>query len=328
MNFVAFASQTGNLKTLNEIVSLRKSFSFCRDVAKTANANFSYAATLLPTKKREFFYASYAAMRIIDDIVDDEFLALDEHNRQTSREEYLSILKNWLKQVCSLNDATEGPLDIRVITALKHTVGKSDMGSDQWKDLARSLQLDILECSMVSWSDFINYCEGATVSPASIYIYISGSSYEPSDGYKYNLKKSPRYFAKNLAIYCYIVHILRDLAKDAKGSMRLITIPDEVLKEVKLTRSSIQKEVISKSKKISNLADLLSEKAKSYQGKGHSEIEELYPVLGNREALALRGLIGVYDKLFSVACKKSTEFVISGPEIEKKIRSDFLGLKN
>jgi hypothetical protein len=110
--------------------------------------------------------------------------------------------------------------------------------------------------------------------------------------------------------------------------MRLITIPDEVLKEVKLTRSNIQSEVFTKSKKISNLVDLLSEKAKSYQGKGHSEIEELYPVLGNREALALRGLIGGYDKLFSVACKKSTEFVISGPEIEKKIRSDFLGLKN
>ena len=156
MNLVAFASQTGNVKTLNEIVLLRKSFSFCRNVAKAANANFSYAAALLPTKKREFFYASYAAMRIIDDIVDDEFLALDQHSRETSREEYLSILKNWLKQVCSLDEATEGPLDIRVITALKHTVGKSDMGTDQWKGLARSLQLDILEGSMVSWLSLIH----------------------------------------------------------------------------------------------------------------------------------------------------------------------------
>ena len=85
---------------------------------------------------------------------------------------------------------------------------------------------------------------------------------------------------------------------------------------------------LSKCRLVANLAYLLSEKAKSYQEKGHNKIQELYPVLGNREALALRGLIGVYDKLFSVACKKSTEFVISGPEIEKKIRSDFLGLKN
>ena len=271
-------------------------------VAPTQNVTLDFAVTGTATGSGTDYTLADGTLTIsagektgtitINDIVDDEFLALDEHSRHTSRENYQNILKNWLKQVCHLDDATDGPLDIRVITALKHTVGKSDMGTDQWKGLARSLQLDILEGSMVSWNDFINYCEGATVSPASIYIYISASSFEPFDGYKYNLKKSPRYYAKNLAIYCYIVHILRDLAKDAKGSMRLITIPDEVLKEVKLTRSSIQKEVISKSKKISNLADLLSEKAKSYQGKGHSEIEELYPVLGNREALALRGLIG------------------------------------
>ena len=316
------------MKVLNETVSIKKSFAFCRDVARMANANFSYAATLLPIRKREFFYASYAAMRIIDDIVDDEFMILDQNKRQIIRGRYQNILQSWLKQVCDLDDVTKGPLDIRVITALQNTVGKSDMGITQWEELAGALKMDILESPMRTWNEFINYCEGATVSPASIYIYITASSYNPSEGYTYNLEKSPRYYAKNLAIYCYIVHILRDLAKDAGGSTRLITIPDDVLKEAELTRKTIQNAVVNKSQKIFNLAQILSEKASFYKEKGHKVIEELYPVIGNREALALKGLIGVYDKLFVVAKEKSTDFIVNGPKIEKEIRGHLLGIKN
>ena len=318
----------GNVKVLNETISIKKSIAFCRGVARRANANFSYAATLLPVRKREFFYASYAAMRIIDDIVDDEFMVLSQNERRAIRGKYRNILKSWLKQVCHLDDKTKGPLDIRVITALQNTVGKSDMGTTHWQELAGALKMDILESSMRTWNEFINYCEGATVSPASIYIYISASSYNPSEGYTYNLKKRPRYYAKNLAIYCYIVHILRDLAKDAEGSTRLITIPDEVLKEANLTRKTIKSAIVNKSQKIFELTQILSEKAVYYKEKGHEAIEELYPVIGNREALALKGLIGVYDKLFVVASEKSTDFIVDGPKIEKEIRGHLLGIKN
>ena len=214
------------------------------------------------------------------------------------------------------------------ITALQNTVGKSDMGTTHWQELAGALKMDILEKTMRTWTELINYCEGATVSPASIYIYISASSYNPSEGYTYNLKKRPRYYAKNLAIYCYIVHILRDLAKDAEGSTRLITIPDDVLKEANLTRKTIKSAIVNKSQKILKLTQILSEKAVYYKEKGHEAIEELYPVIGNREALALKGLIGVYDKLFVVASEKSTDFIVNGPKIEKEIRGQLLGIKN
>ena len=46
----------------------------CRLVAKKANANFFYASQILKTPRREFFYATYAAMRIIDDVIDEDFL--------------------------------------------------------------------------------------------------------------------------------------------------------------------------------------------------------------------------------------------------------------
>ncbi|MGB1844576.1 MAG: squalene/phytoene synthase family protein [Thalassobaculaceae bacterium] len=50
-------------------------------VAKKANANFFYASQILNTPRREFFYATYAAMRIIDDVIDEDFLKLDAKGR-------------------------------------------------------------------------------------------------------------------------------------------------------------------------------------------------------------------------------------------------------
>ena len=54
----------------------------CRLVAKKANANIFYASQILKTPRREFFYATYAAMRIIDDVIDEDFLKLDATSRK------------------------------------------------------------------------------------------------------------------------------------------------------------------------------------------------------------------------------------------------------
>jgi phytoene/squalene synthetase len=306
---------------LNNIKAIRKSINDCRSIARRANANFSYAAALLPLKKRDFFYSTYAAMRIIDDLIDEDFLLLATIKRRQHRPLMHTRLNRWLDQV-SHNTVGSGPLNDSIMISLKHTVGRSDMSLSPWRDLATSLRADIDETVMNSWDDFLSYCNGATVSPASIYVYLSAAVYSPHEGYKYSLPRSPRYYSKNLAIYCYIVHILRDLAKDVAGSPRLLTIPLDLLDKSGLNRESIEEELKNKSSKIVVLAGFLVEKALSYKDAGHSDLGELFEFLDIRETIALKGLISVYDRLFNMAQKDSMNLVLNGPKIETKIRKD------
>jgi phytoene/squalene synthetase len=310
---------------LNDIKTIRKSINYCRSIARRANANFSYAAALLPLKKRDFFYSTYAAMRIIDDLIDEDFLLLDGIKRKQHRTLMHTKLNCWLDQVTG-NGAVTGPLNDSIMISLKHTVGRSNMSLSPWRDLAASLRADIDETVMNSWDDFLAYCSGATVSPATIYVYLSAAVYGRHEGYKYSLPKSPQYYSKNLAIYCYIVHILRDLAKDATGSPRLLTIPLDVLNKSGLNRESIEEELKNRSSKIISLAGSLVEKALRYKDAGHSDLRELFEFLDVRETIALKGLISVYDRLFDLAQKDSMNLMLNGPTIETKIRKGPWGI--
>ncbi|MDG1885717.1 MAG: squalene/phytoene synthase family protein [Alphaproteobacteria bacterium] len=310
---------------MDDIKQIRKSINVCRAIAKKANANFSYAASLLPLKKRDFFYATYAAMRVIDDNVDEKFLILSSDNRKKYRSSYLNMLNDWLYQVCNSDSQhLNGPLDANIVTSIQHTCGRSNMGTNPWKNLAEALKGDIEERTMETWDDFLKYCEGATVSPATIFIYLSAATYNANEGYKYCLDKDPRYFAKNLAIYCYIVHILRDLSKDAKKTPRLVTIPLEILQDAELDRESIYQELKNKSKKINALAKNLITRAEVYKCKGHIALTELIPKLGARESMALTGLIRVYDHLFGLAKENTFNLLANGPALESKVRGEIL----
>ena len=138
------------------------------------------------------------------------------------------------------------------------------------------------------------------------------------------MDKDPRNFAKNLTIYCYIVHILRDLGKDAKKTPRLVTIPLEILQDAELDRESIYQELKNKSKKINTLAENLITRAEVYKCKGHIALTELTPKLGVRESMALTGLIRVYDHLFGLAKENTLNLLVNGPALESKVRGKIL----
>ena len=61
---------------------VRDGLNACSKVARKANANFFYASQVLQISRKEFFYATYATMRIIDDLVDENFLKQEAAARQ------------------------------------------------------------------------------------------------------------------------------------------------------------------------------------------------------------------------------------------------------
>ena len=63
-------------------------FEACNALAAAKNANLYRAAMRLSPERQRFFLASYASMRVIDDIVDDGFLELPDAERHAQREPF------------------------------------------------------------------------------------------------------------------------------------------------------------------------------------------------------------------------------------------------
>ena len=222
-------------------------------------------------------------MRIIDDVIDEDFLKLDATSRNKLEASFERKLSRWLQQVLQL-ETLDGPLSPGIIHALKYTVGRSDLTKSVWSDLAASLEMDIEGTDMHSWDDFLKYCKGATIAPASIYIYLLAATHTEEKHFEYQMPYELGYYARDLAIYCYIVHIVRDLTKDAIASPRLITIPNELLFENGLSRSTLSSSLKNKDPAIVNLANNLIQRA------------EPFIVMGTRFCLNLTSYLGFLKK--------------------------------
>lgn len=311
--------------------AVARGLGLCREIAGRANANFLHAARLLSRPRQDFFFATYAAMRVIDDFVDETFLTQPAPAREAGRGAALRMVSDWSAQCVEFRDSP-GPLDADIVAALAATVGRSNLGAWPWPALAEAMRADVEEREMRSWEDFLGYCDGATVAPAAIFIYLLAAdpSGGPDDdprfgrGFRYTLEETARDHARDLAIYCYIVHILRDLAKDAERSPRLITIPTDMLDAVGLTRDGLGEALRTKSTAIGALAGLLIDKALPYRDAGHASLRDVGRHLGFVERGALNGLIAVYDRLFDSARKDALKVALEGPAMEVALRRDLL----
>ncbi|MBO6558960.1 MAG: squalene/phytoene synthase family protein [Nisaea sp.] len=297
---------------------------FCREIAGRANANLLHAARLLPPPRQDFFFASYAAMRLIDDRVDDDFLMRPAPARTETRELMLQEIDAWEGQC--LGHAEQGPLPDPVRRAMQDIVLVSDLGETPWRGLADAMRRDVEEREMADWEDFLSYAEGATVAPATVFIYLLAA--QPGrTGFHCDLPEAPVTYAVDLGIFCYLVHILRDLAKDAERSDRLVTIPQSLLAEAGLEKSGLSEAVRARDPRISQLAVLVRARANGHLELGRQSLARLKPFLGRREYFALSGLIRIYETLFERFSADFFEGLAAAPELELSLRADLLNAR-
>ena len=176
---------------------------------------------------------------------------------------------------------------------------------------------------MPGWDDFLAYAAGATVAPATIFIYLLGAQ-PAEDGFSWALPEQPVHYAADLGIFCYLVHILRDLAKDAERSERLVTIPDALIEHAGLDKAGLSDAIKSRDPRIAVLASDLRQRADSHLESGRHSLQAFKALIGRREQLALSGLIGIYESLFS---RFSTDYfagMADAPALEQALRKKLL----
>ncbi|MEP6147478.1 MAG: squalene/phytoene synthase family protein, partial [Nisaea sp.] len=241
--------------------------------------------------------------------------------REHERSAMLADIDNWQDQC--LGKREQGPLPAEVYRALKATAQRSDLGETPWTGLADAMRRDVYEQPMPDWDDFLGYAAGATVAPATIFIYLLGA--KPAErGFAWDLPELPVHYAADLGIFCYLVHILRDLAKDAERSERLVTIPDSLIEDAELQKIGLSDAIRARDPRVGSLAADLRERASFHLNAGRDCLQPLRPLIGRREQLALSGLIGIYESLFDRFSADYFAGMADAPALEQALRKKLL----
>jgi phytoene/squalene synthetase len=254
------------------------------------NPILDIAARFWEDDRYQAFKICYRSMRVVDDLVDDRKAS----GQKISVAEKLIIkkmIKDWLK---SFNNHKPND-DFQ--KELLDTIEKFKIPKWPWQRLAKAMIYDIDHNGFDSFLTFLRYTEGAAISPAAVFMHLCGVQ-KMANGYlppEYDIRNA----ARPLALFSYIVHIIRDFEKDLNHN--LIYFADNTIKLNNLTNDDLFS--YSQTKEISqNLRNLIKQYyqfAEYYRLKAVRSISLSKPYLDDRYKLSLELIYQLYCQIFN-----------------------------
>jgi phytoene synthase len=165
------------------------------------------ASLFFDARRRRIFKICYGIMRESDDIV-DERRALRRPILKEERRELQARIDETL-----MYGTREGP-KARSFHDLLEAHSIPDWPFDAWR---RALRYDLGMRYFPSHRSFLNYAEGAAVAPGALFMHLCGMRKGPDAWLPppFDLREH----AAPLALFCYHVHIVRDLKEDVANGI-------------------------------------------------------------------------------------------------------------
>ena len=265
--------------------------SLAADLTRRSASNLWFVGRALPSRKRELFEAAYATMRVVDDFVDDTFLARGPAERAETRLEALTTIDRWEQAAEAALEGriaeTGDPRDDALFDALRGAADGSDMPCRPWNALAEAMRFDVTEGRLITWQDFEAYCDGATVAPAAVFLHVLHA--DPTTLRAELTADALFQKARAMATFCYLVHIQRDFAKDHARGGQLLTVPKECAGGPPPQGSGPEACL--------PVLKALGERAAVYREMARADLAAMVPNLSMRERGILEALFGIYEGL-------------------------------
>jgi phytoene/squalene synthetase len=251
--------------------------------------NILIAANFWDNDRYEAARTFYRFMRAIDDLIDDHkssHLGFSEDEKR----QFTGSVEQWLEVVRSA--AKENTL----YQELMNTIERFRIPLWPLEAFARSMVYDIHNDGFSTVQQFLEYANGASVAPASIFVHLCGIR-EDHDQYL-----DPLFDVRNAAIPCavfsYLVHIIRDFQKDQLNNLNYFA--DDVLEKNGLNRKVLRS--------IAENGDIpygfrmvikeYHDMAEQYRQKTCAMIETLWTYLTPRYQLSLEVIFNLYLMVF------------------------------
>lgn len=241
---------------------------------------------------KERFHAAqvcYKFMRKIDDLIDNH-KAIYKTITPDERKQFTENVEEWLKSII----ISERPDPSH--KELLDTIEKFRIPLWPLNAFAKSMIYDINNDGFPTLNSFLDYSQGASVAPASIFVHLTGLKKESGKYHHpaFDVKEA----ATPCAIFSYLVHIIRDFQKDHLNNLNYFA--DDLIVRNGLTRQEL-KEIANGRPANDNFRNLIKEYyslADEYRMKTYGIIKEIRPFLEPEYQLSLEIIFSLYLMVF------------------------------
>jgi len=241
----------------------------------------------------------YKFMRAIDDMIDNH-KAKNKLINPGERKEFVANVDDWLKMIIVSKECN--PLQSELI----ETVEKFRIPLWPMEAFAKSMIYDINNDGFPTLEDFLEYSNGASVAPASIFVHLNGL--QKINGQYENPPFDVKWAATPCAVFSYLVHIIRDFQKDQLNNLSYFA--DDLISKNNLSRKELREFAEGKpvNNNFRNLISYYYELADKYRLVTYEIIKEIKPLLEPRYQLSLDIIFNLYLLVFERIDIKNGKF--------------------
>ena len=208
-------------------------------------------------------------------------------------------VNDWIE--CLVMNPDHDPL----IKELTDTIATFHIPLELFHNFAKAMLYDINHSGFSTLEEFLNYAEGASVAPASVFVHLCCLKEE--NGVYFPPDIDVIKVARPCAIFSYIVHIIRDFQEDQRNNLNYFAL--DILEKNKLLPSDI-KEIANGSPVTDSFRNTIREYhdlAEEYREQTLQEIHKLSGKLASRDLFSLHVIYHLYKHVFDrIAIEQGT----------------------
>ncbi len=247
--------------------SLARSYSECRQIARSRARNFYYSFLLLPARQRDALCAVYSFMRRCDDIADGDVECPDKAE-ELARWRELALVSP------DLRDVGDGS----ILPAFRDALGRFSIPERYFFEIVDGVELDLWKNRYETFKELYGYCYKVASAVGLVCLYIFG--FEGDEA----LER-----AEHCGIAFQLTNILRDLKEDSERGR--IYLPQEELRRFGYSEEELLGGV--RNRNFRELMAFQTARARSY----YDSALPLLRMVPRRSRSALSSMMSVYRRI-------------------------------
>lgn len=281
-----------NMTDVNKSVPIPKEYDLLSKLSYQellTNPILDFAARTWEEERYKAAQVCYSYMRVIDDLIDNRKAGTPSLS-EIEKQEFATIVNDCIE---SINEAKPSAL---VQKELVETIRRFRIPLWPLQKFSKSMIYDIHNNGFKTFNSFLKYTEGAAIAPASIFVHFCGVKRE-NGGYRapdFDIKE----VAKPAALYCYLVHIIRDFQKDQNNNLNYFA-EDLVIKnglDLEMLKDIASGGEIPPG--FRNLIEVYYNYADYYRAKTRQKIDKISSSLEPRYRLSFEMIYNLYLQIF------------------------------